>query len=687
MLKFNLQYFLRFLDLTPYVHIALCFVFLSGCGLKGNSPSESPIIDPIGGMPDAVKPANLSFDPSGPVVLSDVMVNATGIAQAFGVHNSGEVATSPCTDASLSGSNADEFLLTGSTSCNAGIEAAGTCLGISIVAKPNTVGAKSATLSLVCGSLSKSVALSYTAIATPVVGACPIPALANTKYISTTGSNANPGTCEAPWKNLAYACSAVTAAGNTIHILPGNYTETAACNLKVGVSIEGEGVTSHIISTYTGGAAISLASSVDGTNGNQSISKIKLSGSNLTGRQGILVQSRSNVKVFNLTIEDFLADGILFKGAISGGQPTTYATGNELYNSIITNNSDRNYGQGNIVATGYRGMLIHDNIITQMSRPLGSNGNSYSASAEGYSEGLKFYNNKSYRNVDEGNQWSFHLEMWNSQGGMEVYNNEFHNGSQMIDWAGEENGTGILPGAYTYAAYVHDNLFQLDAPLTTAPTSPSSIIGVNIEGNVDGIIVSNNHFKNMPYGVQMTAINTTTYLKNITIRNNLFENGGFVNPEWGFDTSILTSNCPDAAHCKSVTNVQILNNTFATNSLSAFFVYCNPTSSKANNIQFINNIVKGVRSYGYFTFMDTGIGDGYTIKNNILYQNANNNAVSLQGGASLPTNWTYTGNIVANPLLDGTFHLQTGSPAIDAGVDVGLPFNGSKPDIGAFEHL
>ena len=31
------------------------------------------------------------------------------------------------------------------------------------------------------------------------------------------------------------------------------------------------------------------------------------------------------------------------------------------------------------------------------------------------------------------------------------------------------------------------------------------------------------------------------------------------------------------------------------------------------------------------------------------------------------------------------FHLESGSDLIDAGVDVGLPFNGSAPDLGAFE--
>ena len=34
---------------------------------------------------------------------------------------------------------------------------------------------------------------------------------------------------------------------------------------------------------------------------------------------------------------------------------------------------------------------------------------------------------------------------------------------------------------------------------------------------------------------------------------------------------------------------------------------------------------------------------------------------------------------------NGDFHLQSNSPAIDAGVNVGLPFKGNAPDVGAYE--
>jgi hypothetical protein len=36
--------------------------------------------------------------------------------------------------------------------------------------------------------------------------------------------------------------------------------------------------------------------------------------------------------------------------------------------------------------------------------------------------------------------------------------------------------------------------------------------------------------------------------------------------------------------------------------------------------------------------------------------------------------------------LTDQFKLQVSSPAIDTGTNVGLPFNGSAPDMGAFEY-
>ena len=496
---------------------------------------------------------------------------------------------------------------------------------------------------------------------------------ATTYYISASGNNANAGTIGAPWRTLAYAC-ANTSSGDIIHVTAGNYTESASCVLAVGVSIEGVGLTSHITSTVTGNAIAVLTGS-GGTNGNQHISGIWLDGSNWTAYVGINV-NRNNVAIYNCTVENFRNDGIKF----IGNPPTNYITGCALYNCILNDNSSRSTGQGSLVATGFNGISIYSNTFDQTGRSPGSNGNTFSQTTGFYNKAFKFYNNISNRLPDEGSEWSFHLELWDCQGGYEIYNNEFHGGSQQIDFG----GNNVTKGSYAYGADVHDNLFQFDSPITTAPAYQD--IGVNVEGNCEYIIIRNNHFKNVPYAVQMTTGHASVGQTNTTIRNNLFENSGYVNNEWGFDIAALLE--PASVDGGGyITNLNIYNNTFVgSNHLAALFSYVN-TGRTFTNVQFINNIVQGVRSYGYLAFDgEPGTKTGWVVRNNLLYQNANSNSYDLNGSATAPSGWTYTANTTGNPLFVDQYKLSASSPAIDAGYNVGLQYCGLAPDKGYKEY-
>jgi len=104
-------------------------------------------------------------------------------------------------------------------------------------------------------------------------------------------------------------------------------------------------------------------------------------------------------------------------------------------------------------------------------------------------------------------------------------------------------------------------------------------------------------------------------------------------------------------------------------------------------------------------------GDNMTVANNVFANNTNT-ALKRVDGASLATynlfwanglasdgsNVDGAHNVNANPLLDSTYHLQPGSPAIDAGTAaltlangemvVDIPpaqYNGSAPDLGRYE--
>ncbi len=120
----------------------------------------------------------------------------------------------------------------------------------------------------------------------------------------------------------------------------------------------------------------------------------------------------------------------------------------------------------------------------------------------------------------------------------------------------------------------------------------------------------------------------------------------------------------------SFEDVHIYNNTFYNCNLSKSGYGPAITLDKSSKrFEIYNNIFMGASD----GIEDNGSA-GSNISHNLFY-----NTDSSAG----------TDNVESDPQFTnasaGDFTLKSGSPAIDAGTDVGLPFNGSKPDIGAFE--
>jgi parallel beta-helix repeat protein len=119
------------------------------------------------------------------------------------------------------------------------------------------------------------------------------------------------------------------------------------------------------------------------------------------------------------------------------------------------------------------------------------------------------------------------------------------------------------------------------------------------------------------------------------------------------------------------------------------------------NIEIYNNTVYDNRSNGIsVSAYDV---DFVTIQNNILTSNGNrqisissnltqlvvshnlyHDPESIGSGAN-DDSPVYGDPLFLNP-ASGDFHLQANSPAIDVGVDVGMPHSGAAPDIGAYEY-
>ena len=143
-------------------------------------------------------------------------------------------------------------------------------------------------------------------------------------------------------------------------------------------------------------------------------------------------------------------------------------------------------------------------------------------------------------------------------------------------------------------------------------------------------------------------------------------------------------------------NIVVKNNIFVGNAAFGLFI------RQGENISAYNNTFYRNRNVSLFIREPKKGGkpiSDVTIKNNIFVGRAHIRNKSPGENIVLENNLYDTGprlQGIADPKMiikdpefvdanSNNFHLQSSSPAIDAGVDVGLAFKGSAPDLGAFE--
>ena len=506
-----------------------------------------------------------------------------------------------------------------------------------------------------------------------------------TYYVDVSGNNGNNGSSGSPWLTLTYACSKVTTSGDIIHLNAGSFNESARSNLAVGVSLEGAGTEATIInSKYVASGskdgAIVLNSSSP-TSGNQSISNLTLTGSNLTATRGICINYRNNVTIHHIKVTNFLASGVFFRGSKQAWdvEPTPYASGNSLYNSTVNNCGTRSSTESaSIRINGQNGFLLHHNSCTQTSRAAGQNGNIVGGE---WNKDLKIHDNVFTKTDDEGSEWNFFFELWHWQGGGEIYANIF-NGAATMDIV------DVMKSSSEYGLKIYNNQYLV---ASTVPFTAHQVYSITIEGrsHLEYMYINDNYFKNVPNAIEYNImVNTgegyTSFdVNHIYIHHNVLENVGMTDlsnyPIWiegyGSDSNM------------KVDNFHIYNNSIqgVNNSNKALTGIQCDVAGKFSNIFIQNNIITNCRNYA-ITFNSNLAGatlSGVTVNNNLYYANATN-ATDFNITA---TNKTENNNITGNPLFvsSGDYKLQTSSPAINKGINVGVPYSGSAPDIGAFE--
>lgn len=348
---------------------------------------------------------------------------------------------------------------------------------------------------------------------------CSLFARATTYYISPTGSDTTGnGTSGTPWRSLYKACNTVTTSGDVIYVNAGRYLANQTCNLAVGVSITGAGATSVILTTNDTDDFIilSLSSTTEGTNGNQSISYIKLDGNKTVddwglGDWGITVNRRSNVHIHHCTIVDFKKRGICFRGSATGGQATIYSIGNKVYNCVIDNCAHMFTGTGTgcLLIGSQEDMDIYNNTITQNSRDDQLNGFPIKYQDGGYNRDIRIFNNTLTAALQSEPYSTFSIELWESRGKIDIYNNILK---------GALDIASATKGGYNYSCDIHHNTFGYDSEQASWER------GIIIEGDIEDLYVRQNLFTYLSTGIQINHGVNSAYTNNLHIYYNVMLN-------------------------------------------------------------------------------------------------------------------------------------------------------------------
>jgi hypothetical protein len=514
-------------------------------------------------------------------------------------------------------------------------------------------------------------------------------------YISNTGNNSNTGTSSSPWLTLAYASNHAKTSGDIIHVASGTYKETARINLAVGVSIVGAGVTSIIQSTYSvaygdaNDAIIKLGSYGTPTTTPQSISYLKIDGRNWTSTNAISVVDRSNISISNCTIINFKIQGIHFGGG------TAFSSNNAVYNCVINDCATR-HGEGSATASiylvGTTNLKIYNNTFSQTARVVGGNNGNIIGGIASYSysnSGLKIYNNTFTKASNDSSGFNFNIELWNVSNECEIYGNTFNNGT--VDVCGIQKGSG------TYGLDVHDNNF-LQPTNPTQQSWDNSSTGLNLEdangGSLNGIGVIqyvhiyNNLFQFTGKGITIDATisdnDNQAKIDHIYVYNNVFDGIGWTNNPGGSIAFHMNGHNQSPIYYDYV---ELYNNTFVGNSRSAYGYRWSAGGTNATHIKIRNNIFQGLydNPIDFSPITGSPTINILSVENNLFYNNGTNAA--KYSGVTV-TNKTEQNNLVGNPLFisSSDYHLQAGSPSINSGINVGLPYLGNAPDIGRYEY-
>ena len=248
-------------------------------------------------------------------------------------------------------------------------------------------------------------------------------------------------------------------------------------------------------------------------------------------------------------------------------------------------------------------------------------------------------------------------------------------------WASIDNGDSLLyPGdtVYVMPGIYHDSVVINDDGLTD-----DMIVYIGVRDSC--LVDATGYFS----GIRVNG----DYIEwaRIDVANSLTSNFRLNGSRCRVDESRFYGCNSLGVHLESGSNCSFLRCTIADNDASGLLLSTASTTTRVNNCTFYDN--------GQYAVLDQVGGNTF---NNNVFENSGSSAITAPSTSSVTysiffnnagnnTGGIALGNgcLIQDPMLidpyNGNFHLDYESPAIDAGTNVNLPYNGSAPDMGAYE--
>ncbi len=502
---------------------------------------------------------------------------------------------------------------------------------------------------------------------------------ANT-YVTTGGSDVTgTGTVGNPWQTAKKGIES-TASGDTCIFGAGTFNITAPIDLPLGVKFRGVDTTSTIFNcTYTASGSIAAWSATI-TNGNHYISRIKFVG-NGVAYNAIHITRRSNVTIDRCAFVNFKSGGVYATDAYDNYVNSPAVSGINIYNSQFIDCS-RFLSAGSYGAIWHRGVKDYSILnTTAIANFLPGDSAGFLIKGSNISNVRISKCNLQILGHNDATHWAFAIEYNNVKGGIQIDSNNRIQG--VIDFSGDY----CMKGIYDYSLWIHHNVL---GHLSNSSRFQDGIYLENYSQNssmdMSDVLIEDNTIDRVSRGIVIMKVATMnqTQMKRVTVRRNGITNvgtditgsngwgvtwlgsGGSLRDFYFYNNTITAANIPTRSQLVGI-NIPVNNCT-------------------TRNWRLANNIVTGFDNAPIFTdgSFVTGTIDSLYMQNNLFYLNGNSNDPKWWG--VVPTNIFSSGNLKVDPMFTGSFGLQYGSPAIDVGLNVGLPFYGAAPDIGAYEY-